>query len=85
MTSDKIAARSKAFVSYSHKDKRLLSLFLPFFAHLERDAKLDIWHDAKIQAGAPWREEIRGAIERCRIALLLVSQEYPGIAVHRQR
>ena len=43
---------------------------------LERTATLELWSDEKIQPGSEWREEIRDAIKKARVAVLLVSADF---------
>lgn len=42
-------------------------------AVLEQQGLLETWNDRSIRAGADWREEIRHALERAKVAVLLVS------------
>jgi hypothetical protein len=64
------------FISYSHKDKRWLQRLLVHLKPLERQGVLDIWEDSRIKPGAPWREEIRKALEAARLAVLLISADF---------
>jgi len=69
-------ARDLVFVSYSRKDafwlKRLRTHLKPY----ERKGSLEVWDDQRIQTGARWIEEIKTALGRARVAVLLVSPDY---------
>jgi len=68
--------RTSVFVSYSHFDKEFLTdiqrHFKPFLS------RIDFWDDNKILPGQKWKEEIRSAILRCKVAILLVSADFLG-------
>lgn len=64
------------FISYSHKDKEWLDKLMVHLKPLIRNEKVTVWNDTQIQPGAKWHDEITNAIERSRIALLLVSPNF---------
>jgi TIR domain len=66
--------RTKVFISYSHKDKIFLDDFKRHFKPLEKI--LDFWDDSKIQVGQKWRDEISNAIQKAKIAILLISADF---------
>ena len=70
------AERTHLFISYSHLNadvrKRLRTILYP----LKLYHKIDIWDDTQIPPGSRWREEIEQALERTRVALLLVSADF---------
>jgi hypothetical protein len=68
--------RNKVFVSYSHHDVEVLKRLQIHLRLFEREGKVDLWADTKIQAGKEWREEIREAIAAAKIALLLIGPEF---------
>ncbi|HYT42787.1 MAG TPA: toll/interleukin-1 receptor domain-containing protein, partial [Methylomirabilota bacterium] len=78
--------RKKAFISYSHKDKKYLErlrihLMGYLLAGSEKDAldiRDDVWYDAKIPPGADWKEEIRKALAYAKVAVLLVNADFLG-------
>ena len=43
---------------------------------LENTYQLDIWDDTKIKVGSKWQNEIKNSINDCRIAILLVSNNF---------
>jgi TIR domain len=71
------------FVSYSHKDKAWLELLRTHLAPLVREGMVYIWDDTQIQAGALWREELDAALERARVAVLMISADFLGSAFIR--
>lgn len=74
--SNPIQERSKVFISYSHLDKEYLNdiqrHFKPFLNHI------DYWDDTKILPGQKWKEEIKNAIDKSKVAILLLSTDFLG-------
>lgn len=70
------------FISFSrgrHKrfeDRPWLERVQTAFAPLERRGKLTLWDDSKIDHGDEWHGKIREAMEKARVAVLLVSPDY---------
>jgi TIR domain len=68
--------RSGVFISYSHVDlswlKRLRTHLTPYL----RGEVLDIWDDTRIAPGSKWAAEIKAAIRKARVAVLLVSPDF---------
>ncbi len=68
--------RSGIFVSYSHADRdwldRLRTNLIPYV----RGENLDLWDDTKIAPGSDWAAEINQAIDKARVAVLLVSPDF---------
>ena len=50
--------RTKAFISYCHRDARHLARLHVHLAYYKRCGLLDVWDDMKVLPGAIWREEI---------------------------
>lgn len=69
-------SRRTVFVSYSHKDRRALDRLQVHVRPLERDGLIDLWADTRLQAGDRWREDISSALQRARVAVLLVSADF---------
>ena len=65
------------FVSYSHQDAAYLEKesLLGFLQGLESD-NIEFWTDREITGGELWDEVIKNRIQRCDIALVLVSQSF---------
>lgn len=68
--------RSDVFVSYSHEDSKWLNQLQLFLKPLEKQGKLKIWDDSRIRTGAKWKDDIKEALERARVAILLVTQHF---------
>jgi TIR domain len=61
------------FIAYSHKDKEHLEELRTFISPLIRNKKVSVWFDGEIRAGSVWDDEIKKALHRADIILLLVS------------
>jgi internalin A len=68
--------RTKAFISYSHKDKIYLERLRTHLVPFVRDEHLDVWDDTRIKAGQKWKEEIQQAISLAKVVILLVSADF---------
>jgi hypothetical protein len=64
------------FVSYSHKDRRWVERLEIHLKPLGRDYNVIYFDDTKIRPGADWRGEIRSAVERANVAVLVISADY---------
>jgi nucleoside 2-deoxyribosyltransferase len=71
-----IEHRKQVFFSYSHADAEYLDRVLVHLRPVERSGAIDLWSDTKIKAGDRWKEEIRKAVARARVAVLLVSADF---------
>jgi internalin A len=64
------------FISYSHRDEKFLDQFRTHLKPLERIAVLDAWSDKQIVPGSEWFEDIKKALSRARVAVLLVTPNF---------
>lgn len=69
-------ARTKAFISYSHKDKKYLEELHDHLKPLERQGTVEFWDDTRLKGGEDWREAIKKAMKEARVAILLVSRHF---------
>lgn len=67
---------ARIFVSYSHKDERLLNELKTHLSPLQRMKFIETWDDREIKAGGEFGDEISENIERADIILLLVSADF---------
>jgi hypothetical protein len=64
------------FVSYSHRDEKEKEALLQHLRVLENVGLLFTWSDNRIGAGDDWKNEIRNAMDRARVAILLISSNF---------
>ncbi|HEY7127923.1 MAG TPA: TIR domain-containing protein, partial [Ktedonobacterales bacterium] len=70
------AIRTRAFVSYSHKDEQHLQRLHIHLKPYIRDHKVDVWDDTHIAPGTNWHEEIEKGINSAKVAIFLVSADF---------
>lgn len=70
------SSRTRAFISYSHKDGRFLDELHDHLAFFERQGLIDVWDDRKLKPGDPWEDEIKRAIKSARVGILLISPAF---------
>ena len=66
----------KVFFSYSHEDENLRDELAKHLKPLERQNKIEAWHDRKIDPGTDWRKELDRQLNSADIILLLVSPSF---------
>jgi tetratricopeptide (TPR) repeat protein len=68
--------RDRVFISYCHADAEWLNRVGEALAPDVRNGRMDAWDDRRIEAGDDWEHEILTAIDRARVALLLVTPRF---------
>jgi TIR domain len=66
-------ARTKVFISYSHKDEDWKDQLSTQLCVLERQGLLELWCDRDIEGGREWEEEINRSLLSAKIAVLVIS------------
>lgn len=69
-------SKLRVFVSYAHKDEAHKVTFLDQLIDLERSGQIELWHDRELQPGSKWYDEILAELDRCDIAVFLISQAF---------
>lgn len=69
-------SRTQIFVSYSHADAEHLQRLRVHLRPFERQRQIDVWADTRISPGSRWRTEIRNALDRAAVAVLLVTADF---------
>lgn len=64
------------FISYSHEDEKWKDRLVTHLGVLQQEGLLDLWDDRRIGAGEAWYEKIEEAIEKVKVAVLLVSANF---------
>ena len=68
--------RTKAFISYSHRDIAQLEELREQLLHVIPEVDLHVWDDRRIRPGTRWRNSIEREIGTAKVALLLISQDF---------
>jgi Holliday junction resolvasome RuvABC ATP-dependent DNA helicase subunit len=71
-----VGLRNLVFICYSHRDQKWLEQLQSHLAPIVRNREFVLWSDRRIEAGQQWREEVRKAISRAKVAVLLVSPDF---------
>lgn len=66
----------RLFISYSHKDERFRNELETHLKLLQRQGRIEVWHDRKIEAGDEWKRKIDENLERAEMILLLISADF---------
>ena len=70
--------RDQIFISYSHLDQKRVNWLEKLQRYLKVFKQLDVWDDRRIPPGSEWREQIVQAINRAKVAVLLVGPGFLG-------
>jgi len=76
METIKTSLRDEGFICYSHADKKWLKRVRVHLRPLERRRVFKVFDDSQIQPGTRWKDEIKAALDRARVAILLVSADF---------
>jgi len=68
--------RDLIFFSYSHRDDKWLQVFLEVLQPLIRKNQIKIWNDKQITPGMKWRDEIKDALQKAKVAVLLITPSF---------
>ena len=66
----------EVFISYSHKDKKLLNELTTHLSNLRNQGIISDWHDGDIAPGSEWETQIFGHLNSAKIILLLISADF---------
>ena len=70
------ATRTDVFISYSHKDDRWRNDLEKHLKPYVRNGSITAWSDKQITPGSKSLEEIKSALSRTRVAVLLVTPDF---------
>ncbi len=77
MSTQARAKKPVVFVSYSQKDRKVKDRVVTHLKALQIEQIIeDIWDDSRIQAGSDWLQEIKQAMARTSVAILLISADF---------
>jgi TIR domain-containing protein len=68
--------RDQVFISYSHKDQRFLNDLLTHLKPYLRKGTFTAWSDKQIKPGSQWFDEIKAALTKTSVAVMLVSPDF---------
>ncbi len=64
------------FISYNKKDRKWVDELHKGFMPLVREGLFELWDDSQIAIGSKWQKEIKRAIERADVAILIVTSDF---------
>ncbi|SMF94906.1 TIR domain-containing protein [Methylomagnum ishizawai] len=68
--------RDQVFISYSHEDGDYLAQLKKHLKPLVRAEQMGLWTDLDIEPGQEWFAEIKSALDRAKVAVLLVTPDF---------
>ena len=66
----------EVFISYAHKDKRLLERLAIHLKSLEHQELIATWYDGEITPGAEWNKQILDHLNAAQFIILLISPDF---------
>jgi len=76
--------RPNIFVSYSHADTKWLTELDPHLKGLQHYARVENFDDRRLLGGDAWDSEVKAALDRADIVVLLVTANFIGSEyIHR--
>lgn len=73
---DTSSSGKSIFISYSHRDESWKDRLVTHLRVFQLEGMIDLWDDRLIGAGEEWYPQIRAAIERADLAILLISADF---------
>ncbi len=70
--------RDQVFISYSHADRKFLNELQTHLKPYLRIGAITAWSDKQIQPGSKWFDEIKAALVKTSVAVLLVTPNFLG-------
>ncbi|MGA2701366.1 MAG: toll/interleukin-1 receptor domain-containing protein [Isosphaeraceae bacterium] len=70
--------RDQVFISYSHRDKRFLDELQTHLKPYLRTRAITAWSDQQIQPSSKWFDEIKAALAKTSVAVMLVTPNFLG-------
>ncbi len=64
------------FISYSRNDKQWLEELRKPLRLLENHYDVEVWDDTRFQTGKVWQKELESFIKNCKVAILMVSENF---------
>lgn len=64
------------FISYSHKDEKLISKFINHIAPLKNSGVILEWYDRKIETGEQFQDDIDNKLDNAEIICLMISDSF---------
>jgi len=64
------------FICYSHKDKKYAERLLDHLRCFEIDGKIETFVDTVIKPGSLWKDKITEALDRAKLAIVLISPDF---------
>lgn len=68
--------RPVVFISYSHKDEIEKDQLVSHLKVLQSAGVIELWVDDRIAGGADWEQEIKQAIAKAKVAVLLITANF---------